>query len=133
MEYNHIKVCTGVFFDSFILWLCWIFTAAHGLSPVAVSGATQHRSAQAFPAAAAPVAARRLQQLQLPGSRAQAQQLGHMGFSCAVACGILAGQGLNPRPLHWQMESHPLYHRGSPVLFCFVYFLQRARPYLFGS
>ena len=40
MEYNHIKVCTGVFFDSFILWLCWIFTAAHGLSPVAVSGAT---------------------------------------------------------------------------------------------
>ena len=96
-------------------------------------GHSQHRSAQAFPAAAAPVAARRLQQLQLPGSRARAQQLGHMGFSCAVACGILAGQGLNPRPLHWQMESHPLYHRGSPVLFCFVYFLQRARPYLFGS
>ena len=49
MEYNHIKVCTGVFFNLFILWLCWIFTAAHGLSPVLLSGGhSQHRRRRLF-------------------------------------------------------------------------------------
>ena len=27
------------------------------------------------------------------------------GLSCLAACGIFSGQGLNPRPLHWQVES----------------------------
>ena len=38
---------------------------------------------------------------------------GH-GLSCSVACGIFLDQGLNPCPLHWQMDAQPLCHQGSP-------------------
>ena len=36
------------------------------------------------------------------------------GISCSVACGIFPDQGLNPCPLHWQADSLPLSHQGSP-------------------
>ncbi|KAJ8783863.1 hypothetical protein J1605_008906 [Eschrichtius robustus] len=38
------------------------------------------------------------------------------GPSCSAACGILPDQGSNPCPLHWQADSQPLRHQGSPVL-----------------
>ena len=34
--------------------------------------------------------------------------------SCSAACGIFPDQGSNPRPLHWQADSQPLRHQGSP-------------------
>ena len=37
-------------------------------------------------------------------------------LSCPVARGILLDQGLNPCLLHWQADSYPLYHQGSPQL-----------------
>ena len=39
------------------------------------------------------------------------------GLSCPVACGILLHQGLNLRPLHWQVDAQLLDHRGSPSSF----------------
>ena len=36
------------------------------------------------------------------------------GLSCSTACGIFPDQGLNPCPLHWQADSQPLCHQGSP-------------------
>ena len=39
------------------------------------------------------------------------------GPSCSVACGILPDQGSNPCPLHWQADSQPLRHQGSPLEF----------------
>ena len=36
------------------------------------------------------------------------------GPSCSAACGIFPDQGLNPCPLHWQADSQPLRHQGSP-------------------
>ena len=36
------------------------------------------------------------------------------GPSCSAACGIFPDQGSNPRPLHWQADSQPLRHQGSP-------------------
>ena len=38
-------------------------------------------------------------------------------LSCSVACGVLPDQGLNPCLLHWQADSSPLNHHGSPLLF----------------
>ena len=38
------------------------------------------------------------------------------GPSRSAACGILPDQGSNPCPLHWQADSQPLHHQGSPVL-----------------
>ena len=36
------------------------------------------------------------------------------GPSCSAACGILPDQGSNPCPLHWQADSQPPRHQGSP-------------------
>ena len=36
------------------------------------------------------------------------------GLSCSMACGIFPDQGSNPYPLHWQVDSDPLCHQGSP-------------------
>ena len=40
------------------------------------------------------------QSLQLTGSRARARWLW-----CPAACGVFSDQGLNPCPLHWQVDS----------------------------
>ena len=37
--------------------------------------------------------------------------------SRSAACGILPDQGSNPCPLHWQADSQPLRHQGSPDFF----------------
>ena len=36
------------------------------------------------------------------------------GLSCSSASGIITDQGLNPSPLHWQVDSYPLQYQGSP-------------------
>ena len=36
--------------------------------------------------------------------------------SCSVSCGIFPDQGSNPCPLHWQADSQPPCHQGSPSL-----------------
>ena len=38
------------------------------------------------------------------------------GPSCSTACGIFPDQGSNPCPLHWQADSQPLRHQGSPPI-----------------
>ena len=53
------------------------------------------------------------QQLQLLGSRAQANSCGTQA-SCSAASGITLHQGSNPCLLHWQVDSLPLNHQGSP-------------------
>ena len=37
------------------------------------------------------------------------------GLSCFAACGIFPDWGLNPCPLHWQVDSKPLPQQGSPM------------------
>ena len=39
------------------------------------------------------------------------------GLGCRMACGIFPDQGSNPCPLHWQADSSPLDHQGSPMFF----------------
>ena len=46
-------------------------------------------------------------------SRAGSAAVAH-GPSCSAACGIFPAQGSNPCPLHWQADSQPLHHQGSP-------------------
>ena len=50
------------------------------------------------------------------GSRCAGSVIVAHGPSCSAACGILPDQGSNPRPLHWQADSQPLCHQGSPYL-----------------
>ena len=65
--------------------------------------------------------ARRLQQLWHVGSVVVARGLQSTGsvvvvheLSCSTTCGIFADQGSNPCALHWQVDSQPLRHQGSP-------------------
>ena len=50
------------------------------------------------------------------GSRRAGSVIVAHGPSCSAACGIFPDQGSNPCPLHWQADSQPLRHQGSPPL-----------------
>ena len=54
------------------------------------------------------------------GSRRAGSVVVAHGPSCSAACGIFPDQGSNPCPLHWQADSQPLCHQGSPT-FPFLY------------
>ena len=43
--------------------------------------------------------------------------------SCSAACGTFPDQGSNPCTLHWQADSQPLRHQGSPILFFYKFIL----------
>ena len=51
------------------------------------------------------------------GSRRAGSVVVAHGPSCSAACGIFPDQGSNPCPLHWQADSQPLCHQGSPTYF----------------
>ena len=74
-------------------------------------GTTLHRGARASHCRGLSVAEHRLQTRKLSSCGS--------GLSCPVACGILPDQGSNPCPLHWQADSQPLRHQGSPVFWDF--------------
>ena len=83
-----------------------------GLSLVAASGG--HSSSQC-----AGLSLSRPLLLRSTGSRRAGSVIVAHGPSCSAACGILPDQGLNPCPLHWQADSQPLRHQGSPLdFFC---------------
>ena len=92
------------------LWLCWVFVSVRGLSLVAVSGG--HSSSRC-----AGLSLSRSLLLRSTGSRRAGSVIVAHGPSCSVACGIFPDQGSNPCPLHWQADSQPLCHQGSPKCF----------------
>ena len=59
--------------------------------------------------------------LRSTGSRCAGSVIVAHGPICSVACGIFPDQGSNPCLLHWQADSQPLRHQGSPLeTFLFV-------------
>ena len=92
------------------LWLCWVFVSVRGLSLVAASGG--HSSSWC-----AGLSLSQPLLLRSTGSRCAGSVIVVHGPSCSGACGIFPDQGLNPCPLHWQADSQPLCHQGSPFLF----------------
>ena len=89
------------------LWLCWVFVSVRGLSLVVASGG--HSSSRCVG-----LSLSRPLLLQSTGSRHAGSVIVAHGPSCSVACGIFPDQGSNPCPLHWQADSQPLRHQGSP-------------------
>ena len=81
-----------------------------GLSPVAASGG--HSSLRC----AGLSLSRPLLLWSTVSRRAGSVVVAH-GPSCSAACGILPDQGSNSCPLHWQADSQPLRHQGSPACF----------------
>ena len=103
-----IDLSSFFFLNLFIyFWLCWVFVSVRGLSLVAASGG--HSSSRC-----AGLSLSRPLPLRGTGSRRAGSAVVAHGPSCSAACGILPDQGLNPCPLHWQADSQPLRHQGSP-------------------
>ena len=96
-------------FNLFIyLWLCWVFVSERGLSPVAASGGpSSSRCAGLSPSRPLP--------LRSTGSRRAGSAVVAHGPSRSAARGILPDQGSNPCAPHWQADSQPLRHQGSPA------------------
>ena len=89
-------------------WLCWVFVSVRGLSLVAASGG--HSSSRC-----AGLSLLWPLLLWSTGSRRAGSVVVAHGPSCSAACGIFPDQGSNPCPLHWQADSQPLRHQGSPT------------------
>ena len=102
-----------LFIYYFYFWPCWVFASVRGLSPVAASGGhSSSRCAGLSPSR--PLLSRST------GSRRSGSAVVAHGPSRSAACGILPDQGLNPCPLHWQADSQPLRHQGSPQTWIFI-------------
>ena len=99
-----------IFFNFYLfiyLWLCWVFVSVRGLSLVVASGG--HSSSRC-----AGLSLSRSLLLRSTGSRRAGSVIVAHGPSCSAACGIFPDKGSNPCPLHWQADSQPLRHQGSP-------------------
>ena len=83
-----------------------------GLSPVAASGG--HSSSRCTG-----LSLSRPLLLWSTGSRCAGSAIVAHRPSRSAACGILPDQGSNPCPLHWQADSQPLCHQGSPAYFLY--------------
>ena len=108
-NYSQVLI-TEIFFKFYLfiyLWLCWVFVSARGLYLVAASGG--HSSSRC-----AGLSLSRPLLLRSAGSRRAGSAIVAQGPSCSAACGIFPDQGSNPCPLHWQADSQPLRHQGSP-------------------
>ena len=107
------------FFKLFIIfihfWLCWVFVSVRGLPLVAASG--DHSSSQC-----AGLSLSRPLLLRSTGSRRAGSAAVVHGPSRSAACGIFPDQGSNPCPLHWQADSQPLRHQGSPLYTFLIFF-----------
>ena len=106
------------FFNVFIFkkfWLCWIFVAVCGFSPVVERGllccGAWASHWVAFLVAEHGLEVHRLQWLQHLGSAVVAH-----GLSCSVACGIFLDQGSNLCSLHWGFLSTGPPGKSSTVL-----------------
>ena len=108
-----------IFFFYFLflfLWLCWVFVSVRGLSPVVASGG--HPSSRC-----AGLSRLRPLLLRSTGSRRAGSAIVAHGPSCSAARGIPPDQGSNPCPLHWQADSQPLRHQGSPEFPLFMWMI----------
>ena len=126
--YIYIYIFIILFILFIYFWLCWVFAPVRGLPPVAASGG--HSSSRC-----AGLSLSRPLLLRSTGSRRAGSAVVAHGPSRSVACGIFPDQGSNPCPLHWQADSQPLHHQGSPnnlFLICIYYFLYLFSLLFFG-
>ena len=89
-----------------------MFVSVRGLSLVTASGG--HSSSRCTG-----LSLSRPLLLRSTGSRRAGSVVVAHGASCSAACGIFPDQGSNPCPLHWQADSQPLRHQGTPPAYLF--------------
>ena len=106
------------FFFNFLILFIFIFgcvgssSLCEGFLQLRQAGATLHRGARALPPSWPLL-------LRSTGSRCAGSAVVAHGPSCSAARGIFPDRGPNPCPLHWQADSQPLRHLGSPKSYVF--------------
>ena len=111
----HCCFCFFVFFFNLFIYGCVGSSfLCEGFSPGVASGG--HSSSLC-----AGLSPSRPLLLRSTGSRRAGSVIVAHEPSCSVACGIFPDQGSNPCPLHWQADSQPLHHQGSPVASVFMF------------
>ena len=105
----------------FYLWLCWVFVSVRGPSLVVAIGGHSSSRCAGLSLSWPPL-------LRSTGSRRTGSVVVAHGPSRSAACGILPDQGPNPSPLHWQADSQPLRHQGSP---CYSFYIKILHIFLY--
>ena len=88
-------------------------------------GATLHRGARASSLS-------RPLLLRSSSSRHAGSVIVAHGPSCSAACGIFPDEGSNPCPLHWQADSQPLRHQGSPRKYLIMFKIYHRGVQVYG-
>ena len=112
------NLCPWHFFFFFKYLFIYLFMAVLGLRFCARAFSSCGKWGPLFIAVRGPLL------LRSTGSRRTGSVIVAHGPSCSAARGIFPDQGSNPCPLHWQADSQPLRHQGSPVsmaLWCLSY------------
>ena len=111
-EKRKYHVCEPIYLSIYLSIYLFIYGCVgssfpcEGFLSLRQAGATLHRGARA--------SHYRGLSLWSTASRRTGSVVAAHGPSCSAACGIFLDQGSNPCPLHWQADSHPLRHKGSP-------------------
>ena len=102
----------GLFLIILFIFGCTGSSLLHGLSLVAASGGNSSMCCAGFS----------LQWFLLwsTGSGSTGLSSCSVWLGCSVAHGIFPDLGSNPHPLHWQENSSPLGHQGSPKWLAFI-------------
>ena len=126
MQKQKIYIQNGIFYLIYF-WLCWVFVAAQALFQLQQTRATLQlwyvdfwlqRFLSLWGMGSRALGLQQLQWVssvvEVPSSRARAQQLWPR-TQLPPTCGIFSDQILNPCLLHWQVDSLPVSHQGSPT------------------
>ena len=102
------------------VWLCWVFVSVRGLPLVAASGG--HSSSRCGGHSSSRCTGLSLSRPLAAEHRLQTRRLSYCGSRAELLRGMwdLPRPGLEPMSLHWQADSQPLRHQGSPLfgVFC---------------
>ena len=96
------------------IYLFFLLMAVLGLRFCARAFSSCGKWGPLFIAVRGPLTISRPLLLRSTGSRRAGSAIAAHGPSRSVACGIFPDRGSNPCPLHWQADSQPLRHQGSP-------------------
>ena len=103
----------SVFFFFFFNLFIYLFLAVLGLRFCAKAFPSCGKRGPLFIAVRGPLTIMASLVASTGSRRAGSVAVAH-GPSRSAACGILPDQGSNPCPMHWQADSQPLRHQGSP-------------------
>ena len=109
LTFSRVVRAEAIFYLFIYLFIfgCWVFVSVRGPSLVAASWGHSSSWCAGLPPS-------RPLSLLSTSSRCAGSVIVAHGPSCSTACRIFPDQGSNPCPLHWQADSQPLHHQGSP-------------------